>query len=246
MRERWIFEPDFPDRVRLECIFFKRMGYRDTTVVPPQIIKHARSALNISIELAKPKAIVQLSEVLAITENTIHGEGISIESQLWAGLASRAVLPLRLAVFAMTLGKALSDEAVNTKKSSLSKAYFIHEAGSQIIEQAANQLEEMIQAIPSVQSLIRSRRFSPGYCDISLSNQKSFFHLLSPEEIGIRMSASYGMTPEKSITAALLFSEKLPSSSPCRDCQNDVCTNRREKRQWTTCGSPSRISSQFC
>ena len=229
-QETWIFEPGLSQRDQLEKRYLNRMGCGEKRNMPPRIIDPARSALNISLEIAKPTASVRLADVLAITETTIQGEGISIESRLWAGLASRSVPPLTLAVFAMTLGQAFSDEAVHTKKSSLLRAYFLHEAGSQIIEQAADALERLIQEIPAVKARTRSRRFSPGYCDISLYNQKGFFQFLSPEKIGIRMSGSCGMAPEKSITAALLFSEKLPSISPCPDCQNEVCSNRRGPR----------------
>jgi hypothetical protein len=229
-QETWIFEPGLSQRDQLEKRYLNRMGCGKKANMSPRILDPARSVLNISLEIAKPRAIVQLAEVLTITETTIQGEGISIESPLWAGLASRSAPPLTLAVFAMTLGQALSDEVVHAKKSSLLLGYCLHEAGSQIIEQAADEMERLIQDIPAVKERARSRRFSPGYCDISLYNQKGFFQFLSPEKIGIRMSGSCGMVPEKSITAALLFSENLPSISPCPDCQNEACPNRRGKR----------------
>lgn len=229
--DEWIFEPVLTDTAQLERDYFKRMGYGPQTDVPPRIIAHARDALDTGLKIARPIAIVKLADVLTITENAIHAKGISIESCLWAGLAAQSSPPLTLAVFALTLGRALSDEAVNAKKLSLSRAYFLHEAGSQIIEQAADLLEIVIQGISALEHRVSSRRFSPGYCDISLLNQKEFFRFLNPGQIGIRVTASGSMLPEKSITAALLFSEKLPSISPCPECGNESCPNRRGKRR---------------
>jgi cobalamin-dependent methionine synthase I len=45
------------------------------------------------------------------------------------------------------------------------------------------------------------RRFSPGYSDMSLEMQKKIFKLLKPENIGINLSPSCLMIPEKSVTA---------------------------------------------
>ena len=44
-------------------------------------------------------------------------------------------------------------------------------------------------------------RFSPGFGDLSLENQKQFFKALELEKIGLRLTDSLMIVPEKSVTA---------------------------------------------
>jgi len=44
-------------------------------------------------------------------------------------------------------------------------------------------------------------RFSPGYGDLSLENQKLFFKALELEKMGMKLTESLMMFPEKSVTA---------------------------------------------
>ena len=50
-------------------------------------------------------------------------------------------------------------------------------------------------------AILESRRYSPGYGDMSLENQKLFFQLLDMQKIGINLTEHCYMTPEKSVTA---------------------------------------------
>jgi hypothetical protein len=45
------------------------------------------------------------------------------------------------------------------------------------------------------------RRFSPGYGDLPLENQKIIFRLLKLEELGLKLNDSLIIIPEKSVTA---------------------------------------------
>ncbi|MBU0992408.1 MAG: hypothetical protein KJ737_07930 [Proteobacteria bacterium] len=229
-----IYYPTISNDEKLKTYFLKRIGcHSERTLSSAKVLDIAHDAWKKCLETATPKAIVRLTQVEEIKEDNIYAQGISIESSLWAGLAKNASNPLTLAVFALTLGSNLSQETLNAQKHSLSESYILHEAGSIIIENAADHLETMIREIPDLKNLTSSRRFSPGYCDIPLLNQNAFFQFLVPETIGIQMMGSGGMRPEKSITAAMLFSNRLPDIFPCLDCRNDKCQHRRGKRKET-------------
>ena len=224
----WKYKLDTPEKSRIEPLFYKQMGYDPSTDhLPPQILKQAGKALETGLALARPRAMVKLSAVRNITKTHIHADDAAIESPMWAALASEAAPPLTLALFAITLGQEINNEAMKVKEHSLSQAYFLHEAGSAIIEKTADDLEGLIKEIPQINGLRASRRFSPGYCDLGLHNQQAIFHFLRPETIGIELTDSCAMRPEKSITAAILFTRHLPAISPCRNCTNHACAHRR-------------------
>lgn len=229
-----IYYPAISHDEKLKDYFLKRLGYYSKGYhSSPKILDMAHDAWKKCLETATPKAIVRLTQVEEIKEDKIHAHGISVESSLWAGLAKQASNPLTLAVFALTLGSNVSQETLKAQNHSLSESYIFHEAGSIIIENVADNLEIMIRGIPSLKNMTSSRRFSPGYCDIPLLSQNAFFQFLVPETIGIQMMASGGMRPEKSITAAMLFSKRLPVIFPCPNCRNDTCQHRRGKRNKT-------------
>ena len=48
---------------------------------------------------------------------------------------------------------------------------------------------------------VQKRRFSPGYGDCELSVQRQLFDLLGAEELGLRLTESHLMVPEKSVIA---------------------------------------------
>ncbi len=48
---------------------------------------------------------------------------------------------------------------------------------------------------------LTSRRFSAGYGDFSLENQKIIYDILKLEQLGISLSGEYMLIPEKSVTA---------------------------------------------
>jgi cobalamin-dependent methionine synthase I len=45
------------------------------------------------------------------------------------------------------------------------------------------------------------RRFSAGYADLKLENQKSIYDLLEMQKIGVAISSNFILRPEKSVTA---------------------------------------------
>lgn len=130
----------------------------------------------------------------------------------------------------MTLGGRLDEKINEAVKASFSTAYFLHEAGTVLLEKTADHFERFIKQHVEVKGMGASRRFSPGYCDIPLEMQQSFCRFLMPASIGIVMTGSGAMRPEKTITAGLLFAKELSVLSPCGKCARAVCPHRRESQ----------------
>jgi cobalamin-dependent methionine synthase I len=75
-------------------------------------------------------------------------------------------------------------------------------AASELAEEAAEYMHGFLGKMSATTGgVIMKRRFSPGYSDMSLEMQKKIFKLLKPENIGINLSPSCLMIPEKSVTA---------------------------------------------
>ena len=49
--------------------------------------------------------------------------------------------------------------------------------------------------------VLESRRYSPGYGDMPLEEQKVFYRILEMQDMGITLTENCFMIPEKSVTA---------------------------------------------
>lgn len=218
---------DVPDKVAMERLLLKRLGYVKKAAAPQHVLALAATVLEQTLSTAEPRAVVAFTPVTGCSENTIHAHGVDIESTLWANLASMSTPPVTLAVFALTLGHIPDQDSDGKSIMSLSERYARHEAGSLLIERAADDLAVFLGKNKRGQGLRSSYRFSPGYCDIPLSAQQAFFRYLNPATIGVRLCDSGAMIPAKSLTAAILFAPSLSARSPCSKCSNVLCRHRR-------------------
>lgn len=76
--------------------------------------------------------------------------------------------------------------------------------GSEMVEAAADWLHKYLgQGLLRMGQKCSRLRYSPGYGDFELSSQASFFKLLKLEKLGLTLSESYLISPEKSITAII-------------------------------------------
>ena len=66
----------------------------------------------------------------------------------------------------------------------------------------------------------QSRRYSPGYGDFGLDNQKKILKLLNAEKnLGIYLTPENIMKPRKSITAIIINKPNIPKCSICKNCK---------------------------
>lgn len=73
-----------------------------------------------------------------------------------------------------------------------------------------------------------TKRFSPGYGDLSLDNQRKVFALLKPEKsIGVTLNASLLMSPSKSVTAIVGINGECTKDEDCEVCDKLDCEFRK-------------------
>jgi hypothetical protein len=75
-------------------------------------------------------------------------------------------------------------------------------------------------------------RFSPGYCDWSIEEQKKLFELFDSKTAGIELKESCLMIPRKSISAVFgvypVNGDTVPNPyNPCIECSKIDCPSRR-------------------
>jgi cobalamin-dependent methionine synthase I len=141
-----------------------------------------------------------------------------------------------LALFAITLGRAIHDE-INTLLGSreLALGSMLDSVASAGAEQAADMVETRFLRSLINRGLVDEKsvvmRYSPGYCGWHVSGQKKLFEYLQPGKIGIDLNDSYLMEPLKSVSGVLIAGSKeihfIEDNYPfCSECKTHSCQER--------------------
>jgi len=150
---------------------------------------------------------------------------VCVQSPRWSHVVRQAQEPQGLYGFILTLGR---DFDRVKEKAALFDAYVLDALGSEIVEQAADRVEQRLRAWCATRNLSCSRRFSPGYCDWPLAQgQQSLAAFLQPAAIDVKVMATGAMVPSKSITGVVITARSLPLSCPCTVCNQADCEYRR-------------------
>jgi len=108
------------------------------------------------------------------------------------------------------------------------EAYILDAIGSLTVENAMDKIQEILRQSLLSEQLKISNRYSPGYCNWSLSDQKNLFELIGENSTGITLSDSCLMTPRKSISGIIGIGKHLKHHEyGCKICSNTTCIYRR-------------------
>jgi hypothetical protein len=101
---------------------------------------------------------------------------------------------------------------------------------------AADKTAELIQKELEIRcrqnGLSISDRFSPGYCEWSVSEQKLLFDLFPPKTFGIELTESSLMNPVKSVSGIIGIGKSLSQKGyQCQWCNDKDCFAGKLKRK---------------
>jgi hypothetical protein len=138
-----------------------------------------------------------------------------------------------LICFVTTIGEEIDFEINRMMRwGHLSEAFIMDALGSVAVESIAEQFHQRMEREYSENDKAVTLRFSPGYCDWPIEEQRKLFELFDPNTAGIELNDSCLMTPRKSISAVFgvypVNGDHAPSPyNPCIDCSKIDCSARR-------------------
>lgn len=152
--------------------------------------------LNSALAIASPKAVVLESEFEILDEEQVKFDFATFKSR---SLVSTLNGYEKAYVFCATIGIELDRMIERYSKILPSKGAVLHAVGSALIESFCDHVNGIL-----VDGKNSTRRFSPGYGDLSLEYQRDIIKFLDAErKIGIILADSLLMTPSKSVTAII-------------------------------------------
>lgn len=136
-----------------------------------------------------------------------------------------------VAIFVVTIGKYLEETAWKLSRDGLIlQATVLDAVGSDAVEKAAVSVHDRIEEMARSEGLVTSRRFSPGYCDWNIGQQRMLFHALTGRTSGVRLTAECLMIPQKSISGIIGIgsaNSNVDKYNPCEFCNKQDCPGRR-------------------
>lgn len=162
------------------------------------------------------------TEDSVIIDEITFGTGRIISRQL-----SRAG---RFAVFVATAGEGWTQwKEILRRRDDVLHTFIADCIGSQIVESAADYMEQVLQKELDEDGLRRTNRFSPGYCGWQVSQQPLLFSLFpDAQPCGISLTESCLMMPEKSVSGIIGVGENVRYHPyTCHICTMENCLRRR-------------------
>ncbi|MDR2681221.1 MAG: hypothetical protein LBC47_10480 [Tannerella sp.] len=181
--------------------------------------------------LAELKKEVKPRYVCFVSEGECEDRAVRIRGHL---LATNATITRLLehstlfAVFAATAGREFEQiQQAHKADGDMLVTYMLDVMGTLLAEKTGDYMETKLEA--AYPDIPHTKRFSPGYCNWHLTEQRKIFALLGQQPCGITLSDVCLMTPIKSISGIIgLGRDVRPGQYACQYCELEFCYKRKK------------------
>lgn len=177
--------------------------------------------------LIEPSYSCSIRRILDAESPRTFIEGpVMFTSNIITGILSRCH---EAAIFVATIGAGVEKRVSHLmSRGEMLKSVVLDAVGSAAIEKVACELEESVRKRASLDGAKISRRYSPGYCDWDIKQQKVLFGALTGDSAGVKLTEDSLMMPQKSISGVIGigFDQDITVSS-CLSCSKKDCEGRR-------------------
>lgn len=136
----------------------------------------------------------------------------------------------RCALMAATLGIEVDKRIQYYSRINLTKAIVMDACATAAIEALCDKVQEDMREMAQREGYNITSRYSPGYGDLSITNQKVIIEVLRAyTRIGLSVNNNYVMIPRKSVTALIGFQrgEENIVKCKCSRCEEKNCMYRK-------------------
>jgi hypothetical protein len=136
-----------------------------------------------------------------------------------------------VALFICTAGHAVGEMSRQSMKSGdMLRGYIYDVIGSEVVENAADRMQEELKKEMAVRGMNITNRFSPGYCGWDVVEQHKLFGFFKDNYCGITLTASALMDPVKSVSGIIGIGRNVKYAPyQCKLCDDKNCIYRNRK-----------------
>jgi len=180
-----------------------RMGFKPQRAdIPLSMRALVEEAFYAGKDLARPAACYALRAVLSWTPDRVEAEGGFTVASRKAAARLEGCAGIYLA--AVTLGPDLDRRVAELSAAGdVTRAFLLNAWGAEAAEALMEALNRELARLEAAQRRSLTPRYSPGYGDWGLAAQRDLLGALETHRIGITLTASCLMIPEKSVSAVM-------------------------------------------
>ncbi|MFC2000287.1 vitamin B12 dependent-methionine synthase activation domain-containing protein [Chloroflexota bacterium] len=207
----------------------RNLGYSDEGEPSAAISSLVNEYMENAHQLIEPAYSYVIRNVDAVRGSiAVVEEPVIFESQVIARLLERCSM---VAVFLVTIGRHLEETAGRLADDDLIlQSYVLDAIGSDAVEIVVDYVQDQTRQVAHDDGFVISRRFSPGYCDWDVSQQKVIFQAVNAASIEVLLTDECLMIPKKSISGIIGIGPSeggLEYYNPCTTCDRRDCVGRR-------------------
>ena len=207
----------------------RNIGYSTECKLPTRLTSLIDDYVENVHHLIEPSYSCVIRNIDLVQGSLVVIEGsVVFESQVIASLLGQCE---KAAVFMVTIGEHLEETACRLAEDGLIvQATVLDAMGSVAAEEVADFVQNKVRAIASNLGLVVSQRFSPGYCDWGITQQKTIFWAVNGNSMGIHLTDGCLMIPRKSISGIIGIGPRygnVENYNPCKTCDKHDCQGRR-------------------
>ena len=137
----------------------------------------------------------------------------------------------KIAVFICTAGSGFTEYSKRyNDEGEYLKGYIVDTFGSIVAEKASSYIQEKLEKEALDEGMHITNRYSPGYCNWAVDDQKKLFALLPDNKCDIFLSESCLMNPLKSVSGIIGIGKNVQKNSYACDICNSTCIYRRRPK----------------
>lgn len=154
-------------------------------------------------EMAEPKALYKDFLIKEVSEKTVVLDGASFDL-VGKSNTHRLWNSVKVTLFVATIGPILEKKMEEyTKQGAMTNASILDAVGSVLVESVVDYIDHLAQTRARKEGCRTTKRFSPGYGDWDIKAQKDLLKQIEASRIGVSLTDSYLMVPQKSVSGAI-------------------------------------------
>lgn len=179
-----------------------RLGYLQTkTKLDDKTANLIKENLSLAQKLIKPKVVTAFENITIANDEVLFKKGYKIKSSNIAMLLKNSFKVYGVGV---TIDNTIESKRNGClEKKEIFNALIFDAAGSVAAEETITLAYEQIKTYEENNNNFITKRYSPGYGDWNLENNREFLDWIGAEHIGIKLNEFCQMRPEKSISALI-------------------------------------------
>ncbi|MCG2712933.1 MAG: methionine synthase [Candidatus Omnitrophica bacterium] len=181
---------------------YSRLGYaKGKTNLEPQSKKKIDMYIEQALEKISLKASISRLSLLSTQKNTLNlVEGISFQSKDLSELFSGAQ---EILFMGATAGRNIAETiSLYSKGKDVTAAVVYDAVGSEMTDAALDWVTRFFSnSLRRENKGLTKRRYSAGYGDFELKNQKTIYEVLELEKLGVSITEEFLLIPQKTVTA---------------------------------------------